>query len=422
MSDEDRRTINDEFGELVQRRTSQNKWTNESRTYNGVTFYLDSTRKTVDFLLALKAAGVRLKLNVMNDRIEVSGNLEYLPEQYEPLSDIHSSVIVNWLFDAGLRGENHMARAINEAAARKAYHPVKEYLMGLEWDGKDHFTGLLEHIDFKENTREHGTLFLRRWLIGSIAKVIEQGQNFMLVLDGPQGIGKSYFSRWICPLPALFIESPIHTEDKDSYKRLISNLIWEVGELEGVTRKADRAALKDFITRREVTIRVPYGRHDITKPAAASLIGTINNDGVGFLNDPTGNRRYAVVQVEHFDFAYSKKINCSQLWAQINSWYLSGEAWELKQDERLLQDIVNEDYDAVSPVVEFLYSNYDLSKSGNSFVPTIEILTNLRELGLGGNDRAAMMEISSQLTKVGIKKGRQNNLRGFYLWEKNRLQ
>ena len=79
MSAPEFRSISDEYGILTQRESARGGWVNVSRTLNGVTFMLDSTRRTVDYLLALRAAGVNLRLNEMNDRIELWGGLDLLP-------------------------------------------------------------------------------------------------------------------------------------------------------------------------------------------------------------------------------------------------------------------------------------------------------------------------------------------------------
>ncbi len=377
---------------------------------------LDSTRRTVDYLLALRAAGVNVRLNEMNSRIEVWGGLDLLPNDPEPMSDIHESIILNWLTDVGHVGKDRMLQAVAEAAASNSYHPLKDYLRGLEWDGVDHLGRFLDCLTFDDDGQT-GRAFFRRWLIGAVAKVMEQGQNFMLVLDGTQGIGKSYLVRWLCPLHRYFIEGAVHPDDKDSYLRLMSNWIWEVGELEGTTRKADRAALKDFITRREITVRAPFGRHDIVRPAVASLVGTINEDGAGFLNDPTGTRRFAVVKVNHIDFAYGK-VNRDQLWAQVFTFYLHGEPWELTGDEKAMQQTINARYEADSPVEQYLRKRFTWSKDASArqeyFMQSIDIMEDLKLAGLSGNERANLMELSTLLKREGLHKARVKGMTGFY--------
>jgi predicted P-loop ATPase len=333
----------------------------------------------------------------------------------QPISDVYESVILNWLYDVGFSGKDRMTQAISQAAAMNRYHPIKEFFSSLEWDGKDHIAGLLSHFRFSRETDVFAQAAIKRWMIGAVAKIFEQGQNYMLVIDGNQGIGKSYLVRWLCPLPKFFIEGAIHTDDKDSYLRLISYLVWEVGELEGVTRRADRAGLKDFITRREVTQRPPYGKHDVVKPASASLVGTINEDGAGFLNDPTGSRRFAVVKVEEIDRAYSETVNVNQLWAQVYELYKMGEAWELEYQEKAAQVEINKAYEADSPVEEHLKQLYEWGGKvpDDLFIPSIEILGSLKMAGLSGNDKLSLMEISTVLKREGLVKTRRNGSMGF---------
>lgn len=417
MSGPEYRSLSDEYGILTQRESARGGWVNVSRTMNGVTFMLDGSKRTVDYLLALQAGGINLRLNEMNGRVEVWGGLDLLPNEAEPMSDVLQDIILNWLTDIGHSGQERMMRAISEAAASNAYHPIKDYLARLKWNGQDHLSAFLDHLHFNRSVGDLGRVFFRRWLIGSVAKVIEQGQNFMLVIDGDQGIGKSYLVRWLCPLPRFFLEGAIHPDDKDTYLRLMSNWIWEVGELEGTTRKADRAALKDFITRREVTIRVPYGKHDIVRPAVASLIGTINEDGAGFLNDPTGTRRFAVVKLDRINYGYSRQ-DIDQLWAQVYALYLDGEPWELTGDEQKAQYAVNSRYEADSPVEQYLRRVYAWNRVASaqqeSFVPSLDILEALKAEGLSGNERSNMMEISTILKREGLVKARSKGLVGFY--------
>lgn len=411
------RTIKDEYGELEQRINSRGEWSDISRTINDITFYLDKRRKTKDYLLALKAQGIYLRKNTMNDRTEVWNGLCSLPEYPEYMTDTLETLLVNWMLDIGLTGRERIQDAITEAAWQKKYHPIIEYLSGLRWDGKNHFDDLCTCLKLSAETDVFGQAFLKRWLIGSIAKIIDRSQNFMLVIDGKQGIGKSSLSRWLCPMPKFFIESAIHPDDKDCHIRLISNWIWEVGELEGTTRKADRAALKDFISRKEVTIRLPYGRQDLVKPACASLVGTINEDGAGFLNDPTGSRRFAVMKIEKIDFSYCK-IDIHQLWAQVYQWYKNGESCELQEDEKMAQATVNGKYEADSPVEQYLHKLYEWDKEASNqqknFISSIEILGTLALAGLKGIERANMMEISTILKREGLVKDRVNGVTGFY--------
>ena len=132
-------------------------------------------------------------------------------------------------------------------------------------------------------------------------------------------------------MPAFFVEGPINTDDKDCHVRLMGKWIWEVSELGSTVRRADREALKFFISQQTVTIRKPYGRLDTVKPAMASLLGTVNNES-GILADPTGNRRFLVCKVESIDWEYAK-LSPAQVWAEAYQLYQDGEPWQLTPEE-----------------------------------------------------------------------------------------
>ena len=401
--------IQDEWGDLHQTQTERGGW----RSVKRVVFDEDEdgniiehefsliSPKTKDYISALKGAGFSLQLNEMTWRAENNGL---------PIDDITESLIMNALRDFGLKGENHIGNAMLEMAYDNKYHPVKKYFVELpKWDGVDRLTMMLECL--KSDNDELSALFMRKWMIGAVAKVFEQGQNFMLVLSGPQGIGKSYFTRWLAPL--LFVEGALNPTNKDSLAQMIKFFIWEVAELEGIFKRSDVAALKDIITAPEITYRAPYAKYDFTRPSAASLIGTINPDGAGFMRDSTGNRRFAVIELLSITHSYTE-IDKTQLWAQIYAYYLAGEKWELSKAERSAQDEKNTDYEIISPVEELFNKHYTTDPENKEFTGTIDIITHLETLpdgGLTGNQRANLMELSGILKKKGLTRVRKGGAR-----------
>jgi predicted P-loop ATPase len=380
----------DQFSAYVEEETGRG-WRKLRRSLNGYDFLVYGS-KTDDYIMAINASGVDLKLNDMSDRIELADG--------KPISDIELSAILNRLRDYDMKDTARMRDAVKEAALRNRYHPVREYLDSHLWDGECHFDSLMRCLSMSSPA---ATVFWRKWLIGSVAKMLAARQNYMLVLLGAQGKGKSRLAEWLCPLPHLFYEGPINTEDKDSQIRLINNWIWEVAELDATTKRSERSALKHFISTKTVKVRVPYGQYDTEKPAAASLIGTINEDGTGFLHDPTGNRRFAVVHLDDIDWAYTQ-IDRDQLWAEIYNAYLSGETWELTPYEQEIQAEINGGHMMVSPLEELLLQYYEIDKTdAERFTPTMEILDRLTTLGLKGDQFKQKMELTSILTKMGLK-------------------
>jgi len=285
--------------------------------------------KSADWLAALATLGYSFRLNILDDTVEVNES---------PLTDILIAQIRTRMRDIGyIKYLGAMEDAYTTVAANNPYHPIKAYLESLKWDGKPYIDTLATYFT---DTQGIFGLWLKKWLVGAVGKVYGQAQNYMFVLEGRQDKGKSYFSKWLCPLPKYFVETSIRPDDKDYLIRLAKTWIWEVTELGATIRKADREALKAFITLGDITARKSYGKRDINKPALASFIGTVN-DEAGFLNDPTGSRRFLACTLTHIDWSYTQ-INVSDIWAEAYHLYQSGYSWRLTTDEQKRQAEINE--------------------------------------------------------------------------------
>lgn len=362
--------------------------------------------KSEDLLAALATLGYSFRLNACNDVVEVGG---------EPITDIVRATIRTQMRDLGYK---RYLTAIEDAytahAAKNQYHPVGDYLESLTYEPGPRGAYKIPTLStyFKDVDGVFCT-WLKRWMVGAVAKARAGEQNVMLVLDGPQDIGKSYFVRWLgSGLSGYHVEAPINTEDKDAWIRLISKWVWEVAELGATIRKADREALKNFITAQSVTVRKPFGRSDITKPALASLIGTINNEA-GFLNDPTGSRRFLVCELTSIDWGYTA-MDISGLWAEAYWLYRQGEPWRLLPEEKAQQRVINARYRVDLPVMEMLVTHYDIDPAGGDWIAAMEIISNLETKGLKGNQKANLMELSAAMRELGVRRGRQTGLWGYW--------
>ena len=272
----------------------------------------------------------------------------------------------------------------------------------MKWDGEDHISRLV--VGYLDETTGLGVIAFKRWLIGAVAKVFENAQNFVMVWDGPQGIGKSVLARWICPLPQYFIEGAINPEDKDSMLRSCTNLVWEVGELQATTRKSDRESLKDFVSKKVVSVRRAYGRYDTVKPQLSSFIGTINEDGAGFLTDPTGSRRFVIINLSKINWEYAANMRPEQLWAQAMALYKKGESWNLTPEEKRLQKETNSTYQMESVISIYFYKNYKFDAESTKYEMVADIIDTLRQSGMRSNDRVIMNELSRFMNQLGAQR------------------
>lgn len=360
------------------------------------------TRK--EYAALLYQLGYSFRYNDMNDEIEVNG---------ESLTERKSMQYYGALLDLGFKNRNDIDLAVSYTAEENHYHPIKEYLKGLEWDGRDHIGKVAQALQGDDmNTN---STFFRRWLISVIAKSIDEKQNLMLVLAGPQGIGKSTFAAWLSSGigKQYYLDQKLNLEDKDTYLRAVSTWIWEVGELGATTRKVDHEALKQFITQQKVRVRRAYERKDTVKPVTASYIGTVNDDGAGFLVDPTGNRRFIVLDLNRIDFAY-QEVDINQMWAQAVALYNAGEAYELTADEKSLQSAVNSKFEHISPIEDVLRDAYTVDPKAKTYTKDIvDFITGLSSSY--GNANAVSQQVSKVLTKMGAKRD-QDRKTGLRYW------
>jgi len=373
----------------------------------------DAQRKlrSDDYLAALHQLGYTFRMNALNDQVEING---------KPISDPIRAKIRMQLRDAGFRHVNIAEDAWIAAALDNSYHPIADYLNNLEWDGKPHMARLTgyfvdRHKDdprfekWESNAPVFATYF-RRWAIGAVAKALKPGSlNMMLVLDGEQQMGKSHLARWLGSGlgDTYFVEAPIHPDSKDDLIRLASNWLWEVMELASTTRRADVDALKGFITTKHITVRAPYGRYDMHKPAVASFIGTVNSHD-GFLVDQTGNRRFLVCTLESINWAYARDIDVNQLWAEAVHLFRSGEQWLLTPAEAKLQDDLNQGYEIDRGVMDWILMHYKITGDDNDFAATSEIASTLQEAGFRSRGTDLLQrDIGAELRKAGLRKGQR---------------
>ena len=194
--------------------------------------------------------------------------------------------------------------------------------------------------------------------------------------------------------------------DKDFLVRLCTKWVWEVSELQSTTRKADREALKGFITTKEVTVRRAYARYDMVKPAMVSMVGTINEDGAGFLTDPTGNRRFVIINLAQINWDYDKELDIKQLWAQAYALYKSGEPWQLTKDECVQRDFINAQYEMQSVFGILFFEYFQVKPQSEDFETVADILSTLELYGLKGSQQANLNELSRLMKKLGCEKFR----------------
>jgi len=360
-----------------------------------------------EFVDQLCRAGFDFCLDDRSDALQVNG---------KPISDAILARLHTQLQDWGY-GRGDLLRAddaILAYADGHRFHPVKTYLEGLKYEGNGPIAELAAHI-----VDAHGVLplYLRKWLIAAVHRVYTGEHHAVLVLEGPQGLGKSKLVQWLNPLPGMYIESGIDPDVDDHKRRIAEKLIWEVTELGSTTRRADVEALKAFLSMETVTFRPKYGRCDVVKPALASFIGTVNKAG-GALNDPTGSRRFWATTLTALDWrGYTARIDRDQVWAEAFAAYRMGESWQLDDAATQAASAINAAYEVEDPIENILTSEYTIDPaqaSGNNptwWVSSAAIMAALLRNGVRNASKITASDMAAALVKLGCV-ARKQRVRG----------
>ncbi|MFS1166090.1 VapE domain-containing protein [Enterococcus lactis] len=238
--------------------------------------------------------------------------------------------------------------AILAVAAERSYHPIKEYLDHLpEWDGIDRVETLL--IDyFNATDNSYTRAVTRKMMVAAVARIVHPGTKFdsVLILNGPQGIGKSTFFAKLAG--DWFSDSLTLTDMKDKAgpEKLQGYWILELGELAGM-RKTDVEVVKSFISRSDDKYRASYGVNVESHPRQCIIVGSTNAES-GFLRDITGNRRFWPVRIsgDGKRKAWQMSVyDVEQIWAETLVLYGQGEKLYLEGSD--VQLATNEQADAM---------------------------------------------------------------------------
>ena len=241
--------------------------------------------------------------------------------------------------------------AVQKSADDRSYHPIREYLEDLpEWDGIERVDSLLiDYLGAADN--EYVRTVTRKTLCAAVVRINEPGAKFdtMLVLNGPQGIGKSTL---IAKLGMGWFSDSLQLtdmNDKTAAEKLQGYWIHEIGELAGM-KKADIDKVKAFISRRDDKYRAAFGRRVTPHPRQCIFFGTTNKDN-GYLRDVTGNRRFWNVKTPGRGMKKPWQItqdDIDQIWAEVlvivhkgETLYLEPDLEELAQKEQ--KDALEED-------------------------------------------------------------------------------
>lgn len=310
----------------------------------------------------------------------------------------------NKQFEMGL---DKIRNALIERADRKSYHPVKEYLDELKWDGEkrlDYWLKIGCGVDDNIYTREVG----RKWLTAAVSRIYSPGIKFdhVLVLEGKENIGKSTALR-ILGSPWFTDSVSLLQKEPDIVAKMCGNWFVELAEMQGL-RKQESEFIKGFISCQVDEQRLAFRRDPKKYYRQSVFAGTSNN--MSYLLDADGNRRFWPVLCTKINidwlrqnrdqlFAEAKHIYDSHIWSAEEPYgeklFLDGKALEISKSQQKMRLNTDE-------VLEHAIQKYLLFKDTTTMS---DILLNcLGHKLTDSNTRSQQIIVGRILKRLGFEK------------------
>lgn len=291
----------------------------------------------------------RIRFDEFAGQIYLVGNVPWTTDTYRPWTSSDDSVAFGIIqSEYGLTSRNDYFDAISNAANSYRFHPVRDLLSSLQWDGQEHIRGLLPaYLGCEDSLYNYEIMKL--FMFGAINRVFHPGCKFdyTLIFQGAQGLGKSSFLRALAMSDDWYNDSLDSLDGDRAVITLMGSWICELGELKAISKTVGGIeAVKRFLTAQSDKIRLPYQRRAEIIYRQNVFAGTTNK--LDFLSDTSGNRRFIIVKTDIqrptknvFDPEITDDIRGA--WAQAMDLYKSGNynlvlPDSVKQEAELLQE------------------------------------------------------------------------------------
>ena len=332
--------------ETVSTLISAEKYTRATEEFNGPVVYtewfalLEKNQTTGEFSKTTKNVSILLKhdpnlagrihKNLFSDfligtaplpwgnRVNETGYFTWVDDDDAGLRMYVESVL-------GFRSREVIDDALRNHAITQGINPLKDYLQAQSWDGVKRLDTIYVDYFGAEDSAYMRTI-ARKAFVAAVARVMCPGIKFdyMTVVNGPQGIGKSTFFKILGR--DWFSDSLKTFEGKEAAELLQGVWIIEVGELEAFN-KSEINTVKQFLTKTDDQYRAAYARKTEKHPRQCVFFGTTNNHE--YLRDTTGNRRFWPVEAAVFKPKKSVfrdlENEVDQIWAEAYAYWVAGE-------------------------------------------------------------------------------------------------
>ena len=270
--------------------------------------------------------------NILSERVDIVKPLGW-ERTSATLTDMDMKYLLLYLEEHyGLTSEKKVENAIQIVANENRYHPVRDYLNSLQWDGTERIRYALHHF-LGADTDEYTFEALKLFMMGAIRRVFQPGSKFevMLCLVGGQGAGKSTFFRLLAVKDEWFSDDLRKLDDDNVYRKLQGHWIIEMSEMIATANAKSIEEIKSFLSRQKEVYKIPYETHPEDRLRQCVFGGTSN--ALDFLPlDRSGNRRFLPImvypeqaEVHILDDEAASRAYIEQVWVEAMTIYRSGD-------------------------------------------------------------------------------------------------
>ena len=449
LTEERLRQADEDFSEEPPERSQSNTAETAADWQSKLTYdKMGNIKNTLTNLLLIMQNDPHLKgvvFNQLSDGMEIRDDIAPVPWKHPSKfwRDADDKQIISYIETRyGAFSNRNYDVAIGKVTDDRSYHPIRDYLSSLpEWDRTPrNETLLIDYLGAPDN--RYVRAVTRKTLCAAVKRVLQPGIKFdtMLVLNGPQGVGKSTL---IAKLGGEWFNDSLSlndTKDKTAAEKLQGFWIMEIGELAGL-RKAEVETLRSFLSRQNDIYRASFGKRATPHLRQCVFFGTTNEES-GYLRDTTGNRRFWPVKTPGTGYKHSWQLTreeIDQIWAEalyyVNSGekiYLDSDLDALAQEEQreamqtdereglvreYLDKLLPEDWETMDLAERRGFLRGDAFTGGNrvgtvrrNTVCALEIWCECLGRESGAIRRSDSNDIFSMLARIGWKKAETNSL------------
>jgi putative DNA primase/helicase len=315
------------------------------------------------------------------------------PRAWGPADVSHVQSYIQRIW-AGTAKKGDVEDAMVSVCSMRRFHPIKDWLDDLKWDGKPRLNDWLRKT-FGAEDNDYVRDVAACILIAAVRRVRQPGVKFdhMPVLEGGQGIGKSTAVKTLFGEEFFTDSLPSDLEGKDAALGLQGAWCVEFAEIEQLIR-AEVEVIKAFLSRSVDRFRAPYGRTFLSYPRQSVMIGTTND--TDYLRDATGNRRFWPVRCQFVEIEWLQ-ANREQLWAEAAFRESEGEAHWIREHDSLIQAAKAQEERQQEDVWDHNIQSY---VAGKDEVKTSDILVDALHLDIPKQTRREQMRVASIMKRM----------------------